>query len=131
MTSARRIFQRVSLLSALLVLTVITGCDYSISEQRGVVTPTGCDTVAVSYANVLHPLFESTCFGCHNGGNAGNLNVDLSTYEGVKAVAESGQLLGAITHSEEFSPMPQNMPQLDSCTIAQIRSWIRDGALNN
>jgi mono/diheme cytochrome c family protein len=90
-----------------------------------------CDTVSVSYANFVRPMIQNTCLGCHSTGNSGNKNVNLSTLAGVQAVANSGQLIGALSHAQGFTPMPMNMSKLDDCTIAKIRSWIRDGARDN
>lgn len=89
-----------------------------------------CETSNMSYANDILPVLQSYCIGCHTGANAGG-GVVLNTYAGVKASADNGALLGSIQHNPDYSPMPKTLPQLDSCTIAQIASWIQAGALNN
>ncbi len=63
------------------------------------------DTVNVSFAASIEPLLRANCFSCHgNGSNLGNVSLD--TYDDVKAVAVSGRLLGTISHSAGFVPMP-------------------------
>ena len=91
---------------------------------------TGCDTIDVSFATTVRAHLD-VCQGCHAGGTDFNRNVDLSTITGVRAVAQSGQLLGALSHAPGFQPMPRGGAKLDDCSIAQIRSWIRDGMPNN
>jgi hypothetical protein len=90
-----------------------------------------CDTTNVTYSSTIRPLVEARCLGCHNGGNSGNKNVDLSTHAGIQRVAQSGQLVGALSHSLGFTPMPMNGAKLDDCTLDKIRAWIVRGTPNN
>lgn len=97
-------------------------------------TPTAnCDTAGVTYTAVIRPLTNQHCAisGCHvdGGGNAGN--IDLTTHQGVKAVADNGSLLGSIRHMPGYSYMPQNAPKLDDCAIAKYAKWVADGAPEN
>jgi len=88
------------------------------------------DTVNVSFAASVEPLLRANCFSCHgNGSNLGNISLD--TYDDVKAVAVSDRLLGTISHSAGFVPMPLGADKLDDSSIDAVRIWIDEGASNN
>ncbi|MBR9921286.1 MAG: hypothetical protein GYB31_10645 [Bacteroidetes bacterium] len=89
-----------------------------------------CDTENVSYAAIIRPLLDNSCVGCH-GGSVPSGGISLETYAGVKGVADSGQLYGAVAWEPGFSQMPQGGNQLPQCNIDQIQSWIDAGAPEN
>lgn len=89
-----------------------------------------CDTTAVSFSATIKPLLENSCIGCH-GGTVPSGGISFEMYSGVKAMADSGQLLGAVNWESGYKTMPQGGNKLPDCSIAQIRNWIEDGALNN
>lgn len=93
-------------------------------------TNQGCQTNEVSFAAVVKPIIEANCQGCHSGGSPSG-GIDLSAYVGIKARADSGQLLGSIDWQAGFSRMPQGSPKLDQCSIDQIAAWIDAGAPEN
>jgi hypothetical protein len=90
----------------------------------------GCDTTLFKFTNDIKPILANNCIGCHSGA-APPLGINLTTYDGVRQVALSGRLLGAITHSPGYQPMPQNANKLSDCKIIQIKKWITAGAPNN
>ncbi len=90
-----------------------------------------CDSVAVSYSAEVQPILQGKCIGCHTTGNASNGFVVLNNYQGVSAVASSGQLVGSITHANGYNAMPQGGPKINACDIAKIRNWVNDGFQNN
>lgn len=88
-----------------------------------------CDSTVFTYTAV-RKIVDANCINCHSGPSpSGGLN--YSTYAGLKAVADAGRLLGAVTHSAGYTPMPFGQPKLDECKITQIRKWIQSGAPNN
>ena len=89
-----------------------------------------CDTTNVSYSMTVKPILANHCTGCHSG-NTPSGDIDLSMHSGVKDVAASGQLLGAISWNINFVNMPQGGDQLPACDIAKIENWINAGAPNN
>jgi hypothetical protein len=89
-----------------------------------------CDTIEVTYSGVIQPLLEANCYECHGNGQS-HKDVTLDSYEGVYAVAISGQLSGAVNHRSGYSAMPYYRPQLDTCSIHFIDEWIDAGAPNN
>jgi len=90
----------------------------------------GCDTINVTYSGTVAPIMQTYCIGCH-GGTAPSGGITLNVYEGVAAVAASGQLVGAITHSPGYTAMPFGGDMLPDCEIAQITSWVNNGAVND
>jgi mono/diheme cytochrome c family protein len=91
---------------------------------------TGCDTTGVRYSTFVRATFQNACLGCHTGINSTG-RYDLSNYAGVAFVAQSGQLVGSISHTAPYRAMPDGGAKLDDCTIAKIRAWVNAGAPNN
>jgi len=91
---------------------------------------TVCDSTQFKYSTDVKPLINTYCLGCHSGG-APSGGINLSTYTGVQNVAISGRLVGAVSHTPGYSPMPKNAAKLSTCQITQIRKWVQAGALNN
>jgi hypothetical protein len=90
----------------------------------------GCDTTNVKYSTHIKPLIQTNCQGCHSGANPGG-GLELVTYEGVKAVAQNGKLVGSISHLPGYKPMPQNGNKLSDCDIRKVQLWISNGTPNN
>lgn len=93
-------------------------------------TDGNCDSSLVTFSASVNPILQSKCIGCHNNTLASG-QVNLSGYTNVKIYAQSGSLIGSITHANGFFPMPKGSPQLSDCEIALVRTWIREGATNN
>lgn len=89
-----------------------------------------CDTSSVQYSSFIKPVIDTYCKGCHSG-NSPSGGINLSTYNGVKTIALSGQLVGSSTWANGFSQMPQGGNKLDDCTIAKFEAWIAEGAPEN
>ncbi|MBL0343138.1 MAG: c-type cytochrome [Bacteroidetes bacterium] len=90
-----------------------------------------CDSTGVSYLATVKPIMQNKCVGCHTTGNSTNGFVNLSSYAGVQATAQSGALVGSIIHNPMYAAMPKNGPSLSTCEIGKIRNWVAEGALNN
>ena len=89
-----------------------------------------CDANVFTFSGAVKPIVTTYCIGCHSGATA-NGGVDLSTYSGVKTVADNGVLIKVINHAPNFPAMPQNGNKLNDCKIEQIQKWIDNGAQNN
>ena len=106
----------------------LQGCTY---DKEALISRPNCtDTLNVSFAASIEPLLRAHCFSCHGNGSAFG-GVSLDTYDDVNALAASGRLLGAISHSAGFAPMPDGADKLDDCSINAVRIWIDEGARNN
>ena len=104
---------------------------YRDNEQDLYPSTGSCDTTNVNYHSTVAALLTSNgCTGCHSG-SAPSGNISLQSYAGVKAVAISGKLYGAINHSAGFSPMPKGGNKMNSCSISKIKAWIDAGSINN
>lgn len=91
-------------------------------------TTTACIITNMSFTNNVLPIFASNCNGCHNSTTpAGGIN--LTNYTGTKA--SIARLVGSISHTAGYSPMPSSATKLSSCDINKITAWISQGAINN
>jgi hypothetical protein len=88
-----------------------------------------CDSVNVTYNQTIRPLMTNKCNGCH-GSVTPSSNINLTSYAGVKAIADNGTLWASVKHTGPY-PMPKNGPKLSTCELAQINAWIKAGAPNN
>lgn len=113
----------------ILIFIVFTeGCYY---DNKDFLDPgAACDTAIVTYSRSVNPVLTAYCVGCHSGANA-PLGVMLDNYTGAKLQAANGKLLGVVTHSSGFIPMPKNGNKLSDCNIAKIRKWVAAGFPNN
>jgi len=89
-----------------------------------------CDSNQFKYGANVSVIIGTYCLGCHSGSTP-SAGINLSTYTGVYGVAITGRLVGAVSHSPGYSPMPNSTNKLSECQIAQIRKWVNAGALNN
>jgi hypothetical protein len=91
-----------------------------------------CDTVNMEYLADVVPILQNNCYRCHgSNSNSGSFGIVLEGYNNIKPYAESGTLLGVISHAQGFVPMPQDASKLSACNINKIRSWIANGIQNN
>ncbi len=90
----------------------------------------GCDTTNVKYSTHIKTLIQNSCQGCHSGTAPGG-GIDLATYAGVKAIADNGKIIGAISHLTGYSAMPKNGNKLTDCQIKMVNIWINQGAPEN
>ena len=89
-----------------------------------------CDTAAFTFNATIFPLIKNKCNGCHATAASGG-GILLATYDQIKAMAQSGQLMGSIERLSGYSPMPKWSNKLPDCEITQVKKWIAAGILNN
>jgi hypothetical protein len=111
----------------LFIAVISEGCTYDKPFLNSSVV---CDTAIVTYSGTVNPLLTTYCTGCHSGGNTPQ-GIRIDSYSAVKVIVANGKLLGSITYSPGFSPMPKNGAKLSNCDIGKIRKWITAGAPNN
>lgn len=119
-------------LQLILIFAIIWSCKHEPEDLAGPgpEPPLPCDTFNITYTADVYPVFVEHCIFCH-GGATPDAGIDLSNFEDVIMVAESGQLLGSINHMAGFSPMPQNAAKLDFCLIRTITIWVNDTVFPN
>jgi hypothetical protein len=127
--------KKILLIGSIVVLggLVITGCYNDNSEELYPKVPaSNCDTANLSFSAKVAPIFNNSCAlsGCHKTGSSLGGHI-LDTYEGVKAAANSGRLIGAINWLPNHSPMPKGGSKLSFCDILKIETWIKQGTPNN
>ena len=99
----------------------------------------------VSFAEDILPLLKWRCASCHQSGGAGfeKSGLDLTSHAGVMKGTKFGPMV--IPRDPESSNlmllldwrvaaairMPHGKKKLSSCDRDAIRTWIREGALNN
>jgi hypothetical protein len=89
-----------------------------------------CDSTQFKYGATVSVIINTFCTGCHSG-TAASGGIDLSNYANVKIQVTNGRLVGAVTHTAGYSPMPKDANKLNDCQITQIKKWVAAGAPNN
>ena len=119
-------------LTAIFILSFIslTSCYYD--NEAELYPSRTCTTTDIKYNTVIRPILNSNCSisGCHDATTLAG-NYDLTTYTDVKRIADNGTFIGSISHAGGYVQMPKDRSKLADCQIAQIKTWIDDGALNN
>lgn len=92
-------------------------------------TRMNCSTTG-SYRMQVKGIIDRNCAGgCHSAAKQAG-GIDLSTYESLKSEAGKPRFLGALKHSDLYSPMPKKSPKLSDSTINTIECWIINGMQN-
>lgn len=89
------------------------------------------DAANTKYSTTVTNLLTAYgCLGCHSA-TAPSGNVTLSTYAGIKTVADNGHLYGSVSHAAGYDPMPQGGDKMNACDLKRLKAWIDAGAPNN
>ncbi|MDQ3142246.1 MAG: hypothetical protein M3Q56_08365 [Bacteroidota bacterium] len=107
----------------------ITSCYYDNEESLYPPNPS-VKIENVSYSKDVVPILQANCYVCH-ASSVRLGTIDVEGYDDVKILADNGRLLGAISHSPNFKPMPQGNAKLPSILIKKIEIWILEGTKNN
>jgi mono/diheme cytochrome c family protein len=106
---------------------------------RHTIVPVAAQTPAQAefFEKNVQPVFTASCIGCHGGTAMGGLRMDSrdALLKGGKtgpAIVvgdpDKSLLVAAIRHSAALK-MPQGAPRLSDSQIADISTWIKDGAV--
>ena len=109
-------------------LSLLMGCYYD--NEEAIYGTETCPDETPTYSERVSVIIEVNCLICHNASVASG-GIVLATYQDVKRQIDNGNLIGAITHNNGFSPMPKNAPKLRTCDILAIQTWANNQALNN
>ncbi len=108
---------------------IVQGCYRDNEQDLYRFSSSICDTSSVTYSGTISQILSRNCVACHSGSSAyGNPQVFLDNYNGVKTVVDNGKLFNAVQYISK--PMPPG-GQLDYCSIADFRVWIKAGAPQN
>jgi mono/diheme cytochrome c family protein len=113
--------------SLLIITFLISSCYYD--KEDYLYGATKCDTANVKYSVQVISILNSNCISCHGGTAANGGGIKLGTYADIKVYTDNGALLNSITRTT--NTMPKGGARLSDCRIAEIRTWIRNGAPNN
>lgn len=118
----------------LFVIILLSACTYKKAEIVPAAEYVHCDTLRyISYTGEIQAFLSLKCgsgrTNCHN--NTAPTGFYLDTYEHVSNLVESGDFYSAITHAPGYTPMPYNLPALDSCSLATLLRWIHTGYPEN
>jgi cytochrome c5 len=89
-----------------------------------------CDLSNISFNADVKPILENECYACHTGSIASG-GIVLDNYSGVKAAASGGRLVGAVSHTVGYVPMPLGRTRLSDCNVNTIKAWVNRGMLND
>lgn len=116
-------------LFVLSAIVFLSSCYYDKEEKiYGIAR---CDTSNIKYSVQIVSTISTNCLRCHGGNASAGGGIQLGDYTVLKTLALNGRLIGAVSRVPGFSPMPKNTAKLPDCRIAEIRTWIRNGAPNN
>jgi mono/diheme cytochrome c family protein len=133
---------RIDLIAALAASAGITLAVVSGPDVATLPAPAAEQTVEVSFADDILPMFEASCFECHGAEVDGvvvtEASLNLTTYELTMAGSEFGTVVEAGEPDEsillvlvEDGDMPDEGDKLSPEQIELIRNWIAEGANNN
>src|SRR5690242_16296880 len=89
----------------------------------------GLSAAEPSYFREIRPILQRQCQGCHQP-NLKSSNLDLTTYEGLKAGGKRGPAIALVVQyltGEAKPQMPLGMPPLPSEQIELVRHWVAAG----
>jgi len=111
-------------------------CDDSLtsSDVDNIVMPDS----NVSYSRHIAPVFEVKCVLCHNNTGRKEAGLDLSSWLGVTSDpsivargSDSTSILVWAIEGIQSTPLMPPQGRMKENHIQGIRTWIREGALNN
>lgn len=117
-----------------IIAFILSSCYYDNQEALYGNLNQTCDTIAVKYSTHILPILETYCYVCHaaavvaEGGGGG---YNFENFLTLQTLALNGHLVGAVSHSPGYSPMPKYGNKLSDCNISAIKIWVNNGALNN
>ena len=117
----------------ILVSIVNNRCYYDSKEYLFPESTNLCDTTNISFTATVQPVLSQYCLACHSNANAAGLgsNIKLEDYADVAKKAKDGSLVGSISRTGSYSPMPKNASKLSDCVIQGITKWVEEGSQNN
>jgi hypothetical protein len=81
---------------------------------------------AIHYQADIQPIITMYCIGCHDA----NTSFPMDSYVSVSALAQSGQLKGALLSDNGPDAIYLHMPPfdtLDVATIQKVINWVDEG----
>jgi type 1 fimbria pilin len=119
-------------IALILLIAFVTGCYYDSEEQLYPKLSSPCDDVNVTFSGTVKTILQS-CQTCHSNANAASSGggVRLQDFNNILTYAKNGKLMGTVSHSQGYIPMPEGGAKIPECEINQLQKWIDNGTLNN
>ena len=100
------------------------------------ITGSSCSPDTVYFSNTILPLLTSYCAmsGCHNGVSGGDAgDYTLNIYTGIMRIVSAGNASGSrlVSVITNGSMPPRGHTAISASQLAEITTWINQGALNN
>ena len=116
--------KKLLVVSGLLAITL--AIPFACKTQKSATTNANaeCATVPAAYVADIKPIIDANCLKCHGQGSPKG---DFTTYEGLKAVAASGELKEKVLRQQSMppnGPLPEEQRKKISC-------WLNSGFPNN
>ena len=113
----------------ILALFALKSCYYDVEEELYPYTAPD----SVTYTNNVVPILSANCYACHSKTAASSLGagIILDSYTDLKVYVDNGRFSGAINHESPYSPMPKGGSKLNANLLAEINTWLAEGAPNN
>lgn len=98
-----------------------------------------CDTMYVSYKEVIKPILATNCYVCHSTAVTQNGGLDLENFNSLKQYIKNdfrgdgvygSKLYHCMLHAANALPMPPDY-KLDACDLNKMHTWLRNGAQDN
>jgi len=124
----------ISFISGLIIWSSTTSCFYNKADE--VYPNVSCDTTDVRFSVEIASILDQYCAACHSGSADAGAGIQLYDYATISSLALDGQftygtLLSSVLWEGGASQMPKGDPQIDECSISQLRAWVNAGAPNN
>ena len=125
--------KRIFTILSILFIATIGGCYYDSEEKLYPVLSTECNLTDVSFSGTVKPILQASCYNCHSNSNylSSGGGIKLENHADLKTMAESGKLMGSVTHASGFLPMPKGGGKLSDCEISQLQKWVDNQMPNN
>lgn len=108
----------------------LTGCSKESEDKLTAANPVVCDTTNVSYSKQILNILQDNCYTCHHSPNLSS-GIELGDYNSLRIRVDNGDLVHAVTHTGNVTPMPYGLPMLPACEVNTIVAWVNQGAQNN
>ncbi|HVV55204.1 MAG TPA: cytochrome c [Mucilaginibacter sp.] len=118
-------------MTAILLSSVSCYYDHADLSYPQSTSTAGCNVANVTYSSSVTGILNANCYNCHSGSAAAGGGIKLDSYSALKTYVSNGQLMNSINHTGGIAAMPLNGPQLSSCQIKTIQTWIDNGTPNN
>jgi len=116
----------------ILIIIGFSKCYYNNEETLYADLTNSCDTTNITFKAKVVPVLKEHCYKCHSNAVAADNGAGIRLEDYVDVKLRLNRVYGAITHQDNFLPMPKDMTtKIDTCQIKIIRIWMEAGGLDN